>query len=607
MERDPNQRGPKETTIRLAIRLGYIITCGSSLIKIHKIKIAQLARGSNEVDLEVTMVTTANNMDTPVRLNLRVDEVCVEGVKFKVAKITVSTQSGIIAHSYPVNLGIVENAETPTPFVYFMISDLECGENSNIEPPSIEVRISKILIYPLQSVRVTRYRVFQEHENPFSARFTAEYTVVNNMPFPVRFLYLNLEKYIKGLEIRNEEDRVLRFLTRQELREIFGEDIIDKLREFFVVVELGEGLGPGEARILRLKGTEEINKETKDYFLGLQLPLNITEGVVIRPPHGYEVVINKEKDIVVVRDVSEITKNLDSEMVRRVFYDRDLARPIFTGSDDNRNSVRVDRNLRLDKFVNTNPKKKDDKEKDDKVSSPAVVDLQFRLYEDKESTSEEPLFRDPVKNPGIAIRYSLEVQHKDFWDSFLAFFSVLVFGLFFQEFFYDLTLDVMGVLFRLVSPFVFSIILVMSLLMFFMLGSLVGYSYVAYKKLIQTTLITRKLFESFRSSLEFIGRGFRKGKRLPGFRLMVLIYMLAAIIIAINIVEKIILNLYNPLHSTIYEIGMIYIELEFVTIVAIELAYFLAERAVRDEYRSVLLSLTTLTLVSMLLLVPWLV
>ena len=54
-------------------------------------------------------------------------------------------------------------------------------------------------------------------------------------------------------------------MHEENLREVFGEDIIDKLNEFFVVIDLGKELDPGGAKVLRLKGTEEINKETKDY------------------------------------------------------------------------------------------------------------------------------------------------------------------------------------------------------------------------------------------------------------------------------------------------------------------------------------------------------
>lgn len=125
----------------------------------------------------------------------------------------------------------------------------------------------------MERVRVTRYRVLQEHEDPFSAKFTAEYTLVNNLPFPVRFLNLNPQRYVKGLEVRDEKDNVLRFLTMHELREAFGEDIIERLNEFYVVVDLGDRLEPGRAKVLRLVGTEEeIRKETKDYFLKFDLP-----------------------------------------------------------------------------------------------------------------------------------------------------------------------------------------------------------------------------------------------------------------------------------------------------------------------------------------------
>ena len=546
MERSSDGPGPKE----FIIRLGYIAKCGGSLVKIHKIKIAQLVGGSDEVGLEVTLFTAVDNVD------LRIDEVLVGGVPFKVVKTSVSTQKEVITHSYPLDLGIVENAKTPTPFVYFEVRGLECEENPKVTPSPIEIRVGKILIYPLDSVRITRYRIFQEHENPFSATFTAEYTVVNNMPFQVRFLYLNLQRYIKGLEVRDEEDRVLRFLTRQELREIFGEDVIDNLNEFFVVADLDEGLDPGGAKVLRLKGTEEIDRVTRNYFLGFGLLQNVTEGVVIRPPHGYEVVIN-ENDIVAVKDVSKVT--------RESFEDRNQARPIFTTNDD-RKSVKLDPKFRLDRFVDPVPKK------GDRIASPAVVDLQFRLYEDKKDSAEKPLFDELVENPGIAIRYSLEVQHKGFWDALLTFFSVLVFSLFFQELSYDTAIDLGSFYPSLLSLFYHDFATLFALTL--TLGAAIGYLFAASNRLV---------------------RG-RKG--LLKSLALVIVYSLIAIIIATS---------FGPTTPVLIvsEVGKVYVELEFAVLVAIELAYFLAERAVRDEYRSVLLTLTVLTLVSMLLLTPW--
>ena len=555
-----SQNSSHQGTSEVNIRLGYAIRCGSITIKISDLRIIYPAGSNTAADIVMTVVS---NGDAGV--SVRVHEVDMYGTLLKVRDVRVNVVRGIINHSFPVNLG-VEDISTSFRFLYFEISDLECKESPDLLYPSIEVCIGKILIYPLEGLRVTRYRVFQEHENPFSAMFTAEYTVVNNMPFPVRFLYLDLQRYIKGLEVRDEEDRVLRFLTRQELREIFGEDIIDKLNEFFVVVDLGEGLDPGGAKVLRLTGTEEIDRYTRNYFLGLTLYQNLTEGVVIRPPHGYEVVINKEKDIVVVRDVSEITKNSDSEMVRRVFNDRDLARPIFTGSDDNRKSVKLDPKFRLDRFVNPVPKK------GDRIASPAVVDLQFRLYEDKESSAEKPLFDELVENPGIAIRYSLEVQHKGFWDALLTFFSVLVFGLFFQELSYDTAIDLGSSYPSLLSLFYHDFATLFALTL--ALGAAIGYLFAASNRLV---------------------RG-RKG--LLKSLALVIVYSLIAIIIATSF------GLTTPI-LIVSEVGKVYVELEFATLVAVELAYFLAERAVRDEYRGVLLILTALTLVSMLLLIPW--
>ncbi|QIW24022.1 hypothetical protein EWF20_07575 [Sulfolobus sp. S-194] len=54
-------------------------------------------------------------------------------------------------------------------------------------------------------------------------------------------------------------------------------------------------------------------------------------------------------------------------------------------------------------------------------------------------------------------------------------------------------------------------------------------------------------------------------------------------------------------------ISNIYLETEFAILVVLVLAYVLAEKAVRDEYRQVLLLLTIVTVLSMLLLVPWVI
>lgn len=544
----------EQSTREPVIRLGYTASCGTSIIKIFQIKLARIDKRSNEMNLGINLMTS-----TDASFSVSVGEVNIEGVPFRVAKVVVSIAKGSVVPSSPLNLGIVENAATTTPFVYFEVSGLECKEGLNAGRLSVEVRIDRIAIYALDHVRVTRYRVLQEHEDPFSAKFTAEYTLVNNLPFPVRFLYLNLQRFIKGMEVRDEEDNVLRFLTMHELRETFGEDIIERLNEFYVVVDLGSRLEPGRAKVIRLVGTEEIS-ETRDYVLNFGLSVNVTEGVVIRPPHGYEVVIDGE-DIVAVRDASRMT--------RTVFNDRNQVRPIFVGSAE-RKSVKLDPKFRLDRFVNPVPVRGSNK-----IRSPAVVDLEFRLYEDKESTSEEPLFRDPVENPGIAIRYSLEVQHKGFWDSLLTFFSVLVFGLFFQEFFYDLALTLHR-LYRPILPFL-PYDSALSFALTLALGSVTGYLYAARSGLVRGL---RQLLES---------------------SLMMLVYSLSVAIIAVDAITS-----FGPtVHAIISELGGFYAELEFATLVAVELTYFLAERAVRDEYRRALMTLTVLTLVSMLLLVPW--
>lgn len=552
------EQGSKE----VVIRTGYVADCGRSLVRIRQIKIVQLTRGSGKINVEINLVSNVE-----ASFSVRVDEVDLLGVPFEVERVTVNLERGSMAYVLPVNFGVVENTTTTTPFVYLKLGEgegLECRENLNLETPSVELIIGKVQVYPLEGVRVTRFRSVNEHGSPFSVEVTAEYTVVNYMPFPIRFLYADLQRYVKGLEVRDGEGRTLRFLTRQELREVFGEDVIDRLNEFFVVVDLGEVLEPGEAKVLRLVGAEEIS-ETRDYSLRFRLIPNVTEGVVIKPPHGYEVVISRE-DIVAVRDVSDETEEW--------FKDRSRAKPLFAGNDG-RKSVKLDPNLRLDRFVNPGPK-----EGSNEIRSTAVVDMQFRLYYDyststRQGPSEEPLFRDPVEDPGIAIRYSLEVQHKSFWNSLLTFFSVLVFSLFFQELFYDLALG-LDRLYRPVLPFL-SYDFTSSFALTLVLGSAIGYLYAARNGL------TRGLGRLLDSSL------------------MMLVYSLSVAIIAVDAVTS-----FGPtVHAIISKLGGFYVELEFAILVAVELAYFLAERAVRDEYRGVLLILTALTLVSVLLLIPW--
>ena len=534
----------------ITIRLGYVIRCGDTLVKIRKIKLVYPAGREGTANLEVSVAT---NRDADV--SVRANEVDINGVPLKVAGVRVNSEDADLTYLYRLNLGVLEDSNAPASFVYFEISNLKCEEILNVTTSTMQVIISihKILIYPLQSVRVIRYRVFVEHEDPFTARFTVEYTLVNNLPFPVRFLYLNLQRNIMGLEVRDDEDRVLRFLTRQELRKIFGEDVIDKQNEFYVVVDLAKELRPGEGKVLRFVSTEEITTKEMKYLLVIGLFPNLTESVVIRPPHGYKVILNS-KGILVARNVSERTWES--------FKDRNQIRPLLFPTDCNTKSrVRLDQKFWLEWCVNP-----------DTMEGNTGVELHFMLYEDNKSTAEEPLFKDPVEKPGIVITYTLEAQDKQLRDYSLTFFSVLAFSLFFQEFCYD-TAAYLGRFCRLEIPFLphgFADFFALTLV----LGSVIGYLFAAFSGLV---------------------RGWKELLKSSG---LVVVYTLTVIIVAISF------GLSTSV-LVVSKIEEVYIELEFAALVAIELVYSLAETAVRYRYRTVLLVLTILILASMLLLIPW--
>ena len=556
----------------ITIRLGYVIRCSTSTIKIQSIMINYPAGGPNTVDLEVKAVSDRN-----ARVAVKIDEVDVNGVPLKVRNINVSATIGTVRYTFPLNLGIVENSTTANPFVYVGIGSpekgnrgLECREYLDLGSSSLSIviRIDKVMIYPLESVRVPRFRVVHEHETPFSAQVTVEYTIVNNAPFHLRFVYLYLGRFVKGLVIRDEGDKTLRFLTMQELREVFGEDIINRLKEFYLVVDLGEELGPGKSKVLRLVGTEGVETRRGDYVLAFGLSPGVTEGVVIKPPQGYDVVIDRS-DILVVRDISNLTKNS--------LGNRQQAQSLFA-TQTRQNRFRVNPNLWLDAFLNLNVAESSNREN---FSSSAIVDLQFRLYHASSGQgAPQPLFTQPVENPGIVIRYFLEIQHRQFWHAFLTFFSMLVFALFFQELFYDVIITVGHFYSSFVQSYLFHN-LAEFLLLAFVMGSLSGFFYAIHYGLV------------------------RKGESLWEILLIAAVYSVSVVILSVYATFS--FSQIIPVKTITTGIGDIYLELEFATLVAIELAYFLAERAVRDDYRSVLLVLTVLTLASMLLLVPWLV
>ena len=566
------------------IRLGHTISHANFLINIRSIKIEPDANQLEEaLQLTFNIVSNIN-----ANFNLQVRDVFLDRQRRRVSAIHVNTIiDNNINRVLPINLGIVENANTPYPFVYYNMNMEDLSRNvieSSFYAPLIPINIGRIEIFPLNRVIIPGCRIIQEHEDPFRARFTVEYNIVNEMDIPVRYVFIDLGSYVKGLRITDEEGNVLRFLTRQELREIFGADMIDKIKSFFVIVDLGEEQKLRDARILHFTGFDEMHKRTKKYHIGFRLVPDVTESVVIEPPPSYECKINRREDIV----VGEVINNNGR-------YELKDAKPLQRlGSN-----IIVTHDLGLDAFASP-----DD---ENEIVSPAGVDLQFRPFKIDASSSVnvKPILNNQPQKTGIEIKYALEIQHKWFWDVFLTFFSIITFALIFQEFFTNFINIFTEIGF--ISKYSF-IIFTFVFLLIFIIGSLVGFSYAVSKKLQNPIIIDERVYDCIHNFLVRMSKFFIRENKDSRYIVITLLVFIAIIIInATSVIETTVFNLYNPFFEIISKIESIYVELEFAILVVLELAYALAEKAVRDEYRDVLLTLTIITILSILLLIPWVI
>ncbi len=538
----------------LTIRLGYTIRCSDFLVTIRSIRISETG--------QLTFNIVSNGR---VDFRISLENISLNGIKFVLPIILNVEHGDNIVQGSSINLGLLENSSSPNSFVYYHINGLDCKITQTLPftTPIIFISIKSIEIYNLQYVRIPRVRYAKRHrEDPFIAILTAEYTIVNNTSFPIRHVFIELGMPVRDLSIRDEKDNELHFFTAQELREIFGEDV--NIGGFFVVVDLGEELRPGDSKILRFSGTYEEYEENKQQMVIIELVPNVTENVIIEPLPGHVCRLNTREDIL-------INCNLPGNGQWRNL-------PIGNNND-------ICPGISVDVRVDPN-------ERDSRVESSAPVDLQFRAFNSNipspstqlmifNTTPKPPLriglntVNSPsrnykryavnpnatstslvsLRNPSIKIIYSLEIQHRWFWDTFLAFLSAIVGGLFIQE----LVTNIFSLqFFKFLLP----------------IGAFIGFlSFIIYMQhpQLQNRLVQR-IFYSVITLITFYSLF-----RTPS----------------------------TSLHTYLSSVFTIYLNGESAILVALGLAYVLTERTIGYTYRTLLLSLIIITILSILTLLPW--
>lgn len=532
----------------LVIRLDYVAQCDLHTVIIKRLQVVKLDETDRKAEVKASVVSGGN-----VHVDLSVGWVVMNGVKYKVLKTsTEQLEENQENFTQSLNLGFVEGTER-NPFVYVGTTDLKCSE---LEGSRIIVNLDVVYINSLRGVRIPRVRIFHSHEDPFSADITTEYTVVNDMPFPVRYVYLDLKKYVKGLTVEDEKGDELRFLTRQELREVFGSDAVDNAKEFYVIVDLREELRPGGSKTLKLVGTEEIGEEY-DYVLEFELVPGITEGAVIKPPPGYEVVTDYPRDIVL--------KGAGGEE-HQVFQEGE------TSSDGKTYAKvlgkKVDENTCVDAFLNSKLSAKSMRKR---TQASGVVDVQFRAFYCQDSkkddkTGSEGSRSDPTKY-SVVIKYTLEIERKLFWDIFLVFIAAIIGGVYFQGLSVDLLRG---------STWAYA----------FPIGALLG------------TALALLYLEKL-SEWKVLLRHRVGGLTLSYVLLISFLFVVACLSLCSSIQAM------NENLGGLSGLAQQYSELDFATLVVLEVAYALAEKSVKDTYREFLIYVTAVGLLSMVLLVPW--
>ena len=512
-----------------------------------------------------------------------------------------------IEHNSLKNLGwvIFDDSSTTGHFVYVDVEVEQNGASEDDESAEgtsssnnadafkeLERRsrivLKKINIYSLRNVNVTKYKAQVVHENPHTISVSVEYEIHNGVPFSVRYVYLDLDVDLplSAIEVKDEKGNPLRFFKEQDilsklikLRGSFKEEKEQDIRTKSVeddgrdvkrdstriFVDLGGDLGRDRTKILKVNAVHGLGKW--DYMEVPVVP-NVEESVEIRAQQGYLLEVEKVKRQGSEKPIGD--KGKDAGQNGQYEY------PVFS-QGDRVESLRVLGNYLLDASYHSTATRRayqsgrvsssgsnGSAESAEKDITP-LVRIEFKLSSVGPDRASRGNFKDEQNYFMLKIPYSVEVEHREFWETILGFFSVVIVGLYTLGLFLRYSVITWG---TVPTPF---------LVYGFGVGGVTGFI------------------------LSFI---FMRVLTTPseGVKWYVYLFFLALLTVVTLSFD---MAFHNPSAKSLLEnFSPTIVQIAGVAFAGVTLTNLLAERAAKETYRVLILYLIVLSVLSMIVVIP---
>ncbi|WP_390530186.1 hypothetical protein [Sulfurisphaera ohwakuensis] len=531
---------------KLIFRTNYPIKIGNIRIIIKEI---ELEENGNTLNVVI-------DVNTSDQLSIQIDELIIDDdIIIRPKRSVVRKVSQVDTSNLPMEI-VIDITKSDDPKIgYIKLNGIEYNNSS--------VKISKIKIYFKNLYKIDKIKLIENYKNLYNAEKAVEYTIVNKMNIPIRYviltpsfldiigvsikshrkkkgdnpqdLSLHFSSSIIGLQVTDEKGNRLNYLTFYELSDVLPSNIT---KHNYIIIDLGNRLKPEERRTIIL--SKQVNVDAESYMVIAPLFNGIMTEVLIRPPHGYFIIVNVKGDSISLLDTEH---NGTIVSTRSITLEREVT------------NLQID-NLSLTVIT-------DHEMENGEISSISGINFKFICnYSDN-------LYH------AIYIPHGLKIKGEIFWEYLFSFLSMIVYGLFFQE----LAVDVMNIVYDSFLPLLVPLS--------FVIGNLMGYVIFLGFKYVRTKNIGAFITEMLKFSRIFI-------YSILLYTLVILGFILYALI---NITSV----------SQLSKIASIYLEMEFAILVILELPTILIEREIGDLYGKYLLSLIILTTFSMLLLIPWIV
>ncbi|BAB67079.1 hypothetical protein [Sulfurisphaera tokodaii] len=531
---------------KINFRTNYPIKIGNIRIIIKEI---ELEENGNTLNVVI-------DVNTSDQLSIQIDELIIDDdIIIRPKRSVVRKVSQVDTSNLPMEI-VIDITKSDDPKIgYIRLNGIEYNNSS--------VKISKVKIYFKNLYKIDKIKLIENYKNLYNAEKAVEYTIVNKMNIPIRYviltpsfldiigisikshrkkkgdnpqnLSLHFSSSIIGLQVTDEKGNRLNYLTFYELSDVLPSNIT---KHNYIIIDLGNTLKPEERRTIIL--SKQINVDAESYIAAVPLINGIATEVLIRPPHGYFIIMNVKGGSISLLD-TEYNGTIVS--TRSITLEREVT------------NLQID-NLSLTVIT-------DHEMENGEISSISGINFKFICN-----------YSDNLHHL-IYILHEFKIKGKIFWEYLFSFLSMIVYGLFLQE----LAVDVMRIVYDNFLPLLVPLS--------FAIGSFMGY-----------VIFLRFKYVRIKSLGEFITDVLKFSRNFIYFITLYALVILGFILYALINITSI---------SQLSRIANIYLEMEFAILVVLELPTILIEREIGDLYGKYLLSLIILTTFSMFLLIPWIV